>query len=136
MSRSIWRLAASTLDYFHHHDQFDGDTLRRVCLYYLVFLLVDLGSAVLAMGMEGKETWSLVPSLVLQRLGYRQLMYCTVINAIVAAAFGRLVGWGKIERKSTIAVAEPGYKSSHPDEVCPSITPYLNVQRRTRAARL
>jgi hypothetical protein len=56
--------------------------------------------------MEGDETWSLVPSLVLQRLGYRQLMYCTVINAMVAAAFGHLVGWGKLERKSSIAQAQ------------------------------
>ncbi len=109
----IWRLGASAIDYFHHHDQFDGDTLSRVFLYYLVFLVVDLGSAVLALGMEGKESWSLVPSLVLQRLGYRQLMYYTVINAVGAAAFGHLVGWGKVERKSTIALAPGESKLSH-----------------------
>ncbi len=109
----IWRLGASTFDYFHHHDQFDGDTLRGIGVYYLVFLLVDLGSALLALGMEGKESWSVVPSLVLQRLGYRQLMYFTVLKAIVMAAFGHLVGWGKIERKSSIVVAQTECKVSH-----------------------
>ena len=51
----IWRLAASTLDYFHHHDQFDGDTLRRVCLYYLVFLLVDSAARFLPWEWKAKR---------------------------------------------------------------------------------
>jgi len=50
----VWRLAASTLDYVHHYDQFDGDTLRRVCLYYLVFLLARRRCPRLGDGGQGK----------------------------------------------------------------------------------
>jgi len=40
---------------------------------------------------------------VLQRFGYRQVMYWIVLKALGAAALGPLVGWGKLERKSTVA---------------------------------
>ena len=43
-----------------------------------------------------------MPWLVLQRFGYRQLMYYVVIKAGFAALFGPLVGWNKLERKSTV----------------------------------
>ena len=45
---------------------------------------------------------ALLPWLVLQRFGYRQLMYYIVIKAGLAALFGPLVGWNKLERKSTV----------------------------------
>jgi hypothetical protein len=72
----IWQLAVSALKLLEHQDQFDGDALRQTCLYYLAFLVVDLGSAALAFALERREKWSLVPWLVLQRFGYRQLI-CT-----------------------------------------------------------
>jgi cellulose synthase/poly-beta-1,6-N-acetylglucosamine synthase-like glycosyltransferase len=98
----IWQLAISGLKLFEHQDQFDPGALREICLYYLAFLVVDLGSAALAMAMERRERWSLLPWLVLQRFGYRQLMYFIVIKAILTAAVGPFVGWGKLERKSTV----------------------------------
>jgi peptidoglycan/xylan/chitin deacetylase (PgdA/CDA1 family)/GT2 family glycosyltransferase len=101
----FWRLAMSSYDFLQHPDQFDGDTLQKVCLYYLVFLVVDLTSAAIALGMDKKEQWSLVPWLVLQRFGYRQLMYYIVVKAMLAAAIGPLVGWGKLERKATVTQA-------------------------------
>ncbi len=101
----FWRLAMSVYDGVQHPDQFDGDTLQKVCLYYLAFLLIDLLTAAIALGMEKKEHWSLVPWLVLQRVGYRQLMYYVVVKALLTAAVGPLVGWGKLERKSTVPQA-------------------------------
>jgi cellulose synthase/poly-beta-1,6-N-acetylglucosamine synthase-like glycosyltransferase len=99
----IWRIALSSYDVLQHHDQFDADTLQKVCLYYLAFLVIDLASATIAIAMERKEKWSLVPWLVLQRFGYRQLMYYIVVKALFTAALGPVVGWGKLERKSTVA---------------------------------
>jgi cellulose synthase/poly-beta-1,6-N-acetylglucosamine synthase-like glycosyltransferase len=101
----IWQLAISGLKLFEHQDQFDPGDLRKICLYYLAFLIVDLGSAALALAMERRERWSLLPWLMLQRFGYRQLMYVIVIKAALTAAVGPLVGWGKLERKSTVAAA-------------------------------
>jgi cellulose synthase/poly-beta-1,6-N-acetylglucosamine synthase-like glycosyltransferase len=101
----IWRLALSAFDFIEHRDQFDGQTLEKVLLYYLVFLVVDLTSAALALAIERNEQKSLLPWLALQRFGYRQLMYYVVIKAGLAALFGPLVGWNKLERKSTVTVA-------------------------------
>jgi cellulose synthase/poly-beta-1,6-N-acetylglucosamine synthase-like glycosyltransferase/peptidoglycan/xylan/chitin deacetylase (PgdA/CDA1 family) len=98
----IWRLVLSGFDFIQHPDQFDGDTLQKVCLYYLAFLVIDLASAGIALLLEHKEQWRLVPWLVLQRFGYRQLMYYIVVKAMLTASLGPLVGWGKLERKSTV----------------------------------
>jgi len=101
----FWQLAMSTYDVLQHPDQFDGDTLRKVLIYYLAFLLIDLTSAAIALAMDRKAKWSLVPWLVLQRFGYRQLMYYVVVKAVLAAGLGPLVGWGKLERKATVTDA-------------------------------
>jgi cellulose synthase/poly-beta-1,6-N-acetylglucosamine synthase-like glycosyltransferase len=98
----FWRLAVSAFDVLEHQDQFDAQTLQKVLLYYLIFLVIDLGSAAIAFAMERKEKASLLLWLVLQRFGYRQLMYYIVLKAATAALFGPLVGWGKLERKSTV----------------------------------
>jgi hypothetical protein len=52
--------------------------------------------------MEKKEKWSLMWWLVLQRFGYRQLMYYVVIRSVWTAIRGPSVGWGKQERKATV----------------------------------
>src|SRR5262249_46620532 len=95
----IWQLAISGLKLFEHQDQFDPEGFRKIVLYYLAFLVIDLGSAALALVMERKEDKKLLPWLVLQRFGYRQLMYYIVIKAGFVALFGPLVGWNKLERK-------------------------------------
>ena len=98
----IWQISTASLQLLQHQDQYDPDTLRKMVVYYLAFLAIDLGSATLALLMERREKWSLAPLLVLQRFGYRQLMYWVVLRALFTAAIGPLVGWGKLERKSTV----------------------------------
>jgi peptidoglycan-N-acetylglucosamine deacetylase len=98
----LWSLLVSGLDLLEHHDQFDAQTLQ---IYYFAFLVVDLGSAALALVMERNEKKTLLPWLVLQRFGYRQLMYYIVIKASLAALLGPCVGWAKIERKATVGGA-------------------------------
>lgn len=104
----VWQLVISGLKLLEHQDQFDADGLRKTCLYYLAFLVLDLGSAALAFVLERREKWSLVPWLVLQRFGYRQIMYGIVLKALLSAAVGALVGWGKLERKSTVTAGSRG----------------------------
>jgi peptidoglycan-N-acetylglucosamine deacetylase len=100
----IWRLIMSGFDLLEHRDQFDSAILQKVLIYYLIFLAVDLGTAALALAMERREKVTLLPWLPLQRFGYRQLMYYIVVKAGIAALFGPLVRWGKLERKSTVEV--------------------------------
>ena len=68
-------------------------------------MAIDLSAAAIAMAFERKENWGLLWWLVVQRFGYRQLMNYVVAKSVVSALMGRLVGWGKAERKATVMVA-------------------------------
>jgi hypothetical protein len=52
--------------------------------------------------MEPDEERSLTWLIVLQRFAYRQIMYSVVIKSFYAAIRGRVVGWGRLERKATV----------------------------------
>jgi peptidoglycan-N-acetylglucosamine deacetylase len=70
-------------------------------------VLVDLSAAALGMAFERKAPWRSLGWLPVQRFGYRQLMYSVVVKAVVTAVRGPQVGWGKLERRATVAL-DPG----------------------------
>jgi len=76
--------------------------LEKVFAYYAIFLLVDWLAAVLAFLMEPEEDKQLTWLIFLQRFAYRQVMYWVVVQSFAAALSGRLVGWGKLDRKATV----------------------------------
>jgi cellulose synthase/poly-beta-1,6-N-acetylglucosamine synthase-like glycosyltransferase/peptidoglycan/xylan/chitin deacetylase (PgdA/CDA1 family)/spore germination protein YaaH len=76
--------------------------LEQVFVYYAIFLLVDWLAAVLAFLMEADEEKQLTWLIFIQRFAYRQVMYWVVVRSFAAALSGRLVGWGKLERKATV----------------------------------
>ena len=98
----VWQIVATGLDYLQHRGQFNSDNLMRMLVFYAAFMLVDLGASALAFVLEKKERWSLLWWLVLQRFGYRQLMYYVVIRSVWTAIRGPSVGWGRQERKATV----------------------------------
>jgi cellulose synthase/poly-beta-1,6-N-acetylglucosamine synthase-like glycosyltransferase/spore germination protein YaaH/peptidoglycan/xylan/chitin deacetylase (PgdA/CDA1 family) len=69
------------------------------------FLALDWAAATVAFRMEPGEEKRLAWLIALQRFAYRQVMYWVVLRAFVAATRGRLVGWGTLERKGTVAPA-------------------------------
>ncbi len=81
--------------------------LEKVFTYYAIFLLVDWLAAVLAFLMEPEEDKQLTWLIFLQRFAYRQVMYWVVVQSFMAALSGRLVGWGKLDRKATVAIPSP-----------------------------
>jgi cellulose synthase/poly-beta-1,6-N-acetylglucosamine synthase-like glycosyltransferase/peptidoglycan/xylan/chitin deacetylase (PgdA/CDA1 family)/spore germination protein YaaH len=102
----VWQIVATSLDYLQHRGQFDDTNLLRMLAFYAAFMAVDLGASALAFAMEKKEKWSLLWWLVLQRFGYRQLMYYVVVRSVWTAIRGPSVGWGKQERKATVNTSE------------------------------
>jgi cellulose synthase/poly-beta-1,6-N-acetylglucosamine synthase-like glycosyltransferase/peptidoglycan/xylan/chitin deacetylase (PgdA/CDA1 family) len=100
----IWQLFWQWIAYAQHGAEFDNADLVTVGVYYIVFVIVDLAAAVFGFLMEKNERWSLLFWLVLQRFGYRQLMYYVVVRSISAAIRGPFVGWGKLERTGTVKV--------------------------------
>jgi cellulose synthase/poly-beta-1,6-N-acetylglucosamine synthase-like glycosyltransferase/spore germination protein YaaH/peptidoglycan/xylan/chitin deacetylase (PgdA/CDA1 family) len=74
---------------------------RIVLLYYLTFFLVELLTGFLAYGLEGEKPWDLT-LLFFQRIYFRQLMHYVLLKSLIFAMRGRLVGWGKLERRATV----------------------------------
>ena len=98
----IWQLLSQWLAYAQHGAEFSNDNLITVGIYYCVFMVVDLLAALFGFLMERRENWSLLWWLMLQRFGYRQLMYYVVVRSISTALRGVVVGWGKLERTGTV----------------------------------
>ncbi len=101
----VWQLIGEWLNYLQGPNQYTGGNLKIVAIYYCIFMVVDLMAAVMGFAMERREQWSLLWWLVLQRFGYRQLMYYVVLRSIATALRGPFVGWGKLERHGTVKTA-------------------------------
>jgi cellulose synthase/poly-beta-1,6-N-acetylglucosamine synthase-like glycosyltransferase/peptidoglycan/xylan/chitin deacetylase (PgdA/CDA1 family) len=100
----LWSLVTVWLNKVQHGTEYAMQTLEQVLFFYSVFLLVDWLTAVIALWMEeGEERW-LSWLVLLQRFAYRQVMYWVVIRSLVAALRGRVIGWGSLERKATVAM--------------------------------
>jgi cellulose synthase/poly-beta-1,6-N-acetylglucosamine synthase-like glycosyltransferase/peptidoglycan/xylan/chitin deacetylase (PgdA/CDA1 family)/spore germination protein YaaH len=98
----IWQILVALMNYLQHGAEFNSANVQKIAIYYCVFMVVDLLAAMVGFVMEKREQWSLLWWLMLQRFGYRQIMYYVVIRSIFAALRGPSVGWGKLERKGTV----------------------------------
>jgi len=72
-----------------------------VSAFYLGFFVLELLTGLLAYALEGERPWDLV-LLFFQRVYYRELMYYVVAKSLIFAMRGRVVGWGKLERRATV----------------------------------
>ncbi len=100
----VWQLLFQTIAYLEHGAEFTNTNLYTVAIYYVVFTLVDLLAAIFGFAMERRENWSLTWWLILQRFGYRQIMYYVLVRSISTALRGRFVGWSKLERAGTVKI--------------------------------
>jgi cellulose synthase/poly-beta-1,6-N-acetylglucosamine synthase-like glycosyltransferase len=95
---SVW------LTWRTHGESYALVDLEHVMSFYAVFVLTDWLGALIAFAMEPDEERGLSWLIMLQRFAYRQLMYSVVVRSFFAAIRGRVVGWGKLERKATVEV--------------------------------
>jgi peptidoglycan-N-acetylglucosamine deacetylase len=73
----------------------------RIGKYYLIFLLVDLGVAILAFSFE-KEKLSKLIWLIPQRLVWRWLLWFVLFKSFRRAIKGELQHWGVIKRTGNV----------------------------------
>jgi len=73
----------------------------RIGKYYLVFLLVDLGVAILAFSFE-KEKLSKLIWLIPQRLVWRWLLWFVLFKSFRRAIKGELQHWGVLKRTGNV----------------------------------
>ena len=116
----IVQLIAVASDYLQHGSQFDATNLKVTLFYYALFIMVDLATAVVAFGFEKRENWRLLWWLVLQRFGYRQLLYYVLSKSVATAAKGHFVGWGKLDRKATVIAKGMPKRPASPAAVAPA----------------
>ena len=74
---------------------------RIVLAFYLAFFVLELLTGLVAYWLEGEKPWDLA-LLFFQRIYYRELMYYVVAKSLIYAVRGRVVGWGKLERRATV----------------------------------
>jgi cellulose synthase/poly-beta-1,6-N-acetylglucosamine synthase-like glycosyltransferase len=74
---------------------------RVVLAYYLGFFLLEMLTGLAAYALEGEKPRDL-KLLFFQRILYRELMYFVLAKSLLFAMQGRLVGWGKLERRATV----------------------------------
>ncbi len=98
----IWSMIAVAMARVQHGGTYALVTLENVMFFYSIFLLVDWVAAVCGFLLEPDEDLALCWLIPLQRFAYRQVMYIVVVRSFAAAMRGRLVGWGKLERKATV----------------------------------
>ena len=100
----LWSLVTVYLNKVEHGAEYALRSLEQVLFFYTVFVMVDWLASTAALLMEegGAEEKSLAWLVVLQRFAYRQVMYWVVLKSLVAALQGRVIGWGKQERKATV----------------------------------
>ena len=99
----VWTLIDAVLQKLEHPHEYAVTNLKQVLFYYALFLAVDWLAAAFAFLLERREQWSLLWWLFLQRFCYRQVMYYVMVKSVWAGARGIVVGWGKLERKATVA---------------------------------
>lgn len=99
-----WTLISATIAAFEHQQEYAHTpvNLDQVVFYYALFLAIDWFGAFAAFLMEKREDKKLLFWLLLQRFGYRQVMYWVMVKSVFTALRGAVVGWGKLERKATV----------------------------------
>ncbi|MEP6946466.1 MAG: polysaccharide deacetylase family protein [Acidobacteriota bacterium] len=100
----VWTFVSALIGYLEHQHEYatTPTNLNEVFFYYALFLAVDWIGAFTAFLMEKGEQKSLLGWLLIQRFGYRQVMYWVMVKSVYTAIRGAVVGWGKLERKATV----------------------------------
>lgn len=96
----IWKLLSVLTSY--------GETavrdLYEVFAYWFTLQTLELAGVAVALRLDhSKLEWRLVPLLLVQRFGYRQLLAWVAIMTAMSIVKGQLVGWGKLARTGNVA---------------------------------
>lgn len=100
----VWTLVSALVGFMEHQQEYahTPTNLNQVIFYYALFLALDWAGAFAAFLMEKAEQKRLLWWLLIQRFGYRQVMYWVMVKSVFTAIRGAIVGWGKLERKATV----------------------------------
>ncbi|WP_343588526.1 polysaccharide deacetylase family protein [Flavobacterium sp.] len=83
----------------------DSDSLHKILIYYIAFMLVDMLVSVVAFVFEKEKLTKLI-WLIPQRFVYRQLMYVILFKALRKAIKGESQSWGVLTRTGNVATVK------------------------------
>ncbi len=83
----------------------DPDSLHKILIYYIAFMLVDVLVSVVAFVFERERLAKLI-WLIPQRFVYRQLMYVILFKALRKALKGESQSWGVLTRTGNVATVK------------------------------
>ena len=83
----------------------DPDSLHKILIYYIAFMLVDMLVSVIAFIFEKEKLTKLI-WLIPQRFVYRQLMYVILFRALRRAIKGESQSWGVLTRTGNVATVK------------------------------
>lgn len=79
--------------------------LYTVAFMYAFFFVIELIGSAVAFKLD-REDGKMLVWLFWQRFLYRQLMYAVLLKSVKTAISGMRAGWGKLERKGTVEIAD------------------------------
>ncbi|HEX7422008.1 MAG TPA: glycosyltransferase, partial [Thermoanaerobaculia bacterium] len=79
-------------------------SLYMIAFMYAFFFVIELIGAAIAFKLD-REDGRMLMWLFWQRFLYRQLMYAVLLKSVKTAISGMRTGWGKLERKGTVDLA-------------------------------
>lgn len=104
----LWTVLVAVRDMAMHPNEALPPALLTTATYWAYFQLLELATAVVAIVIDRKPgSWRLLPLLLIQRFCYRQLLYVVAVQVTIAALKGRMLGWNKLMRTGSVALASP-----------------------------
>jgi cellulose synthase/poly-beta-1,6-N-acetylglucosamine synthase-like glycosyltransferase len=103
----IWTVSSELVSYLFSLSAapYDPQTSLMLAEYWLMFQTFDLLGGAAALLLNGTSSeWKLMPLLFIQRFCYRQLLYFVVMQTLLTAIKGSLVGWGKLVRTGSVHI--------------------------------
>lgn len=98
----LFALAMEWFNYTSHPQSWTPDSLERLLFFFAVLMLVEILGSVLAFALEHREQWTLVGSVLLQRVLYRHVMAIVMFRTLRKALEGSDFAWGKLDRTATV----------------------------------
>ena len=95
-------IIVTVLQRIQHPESYSNDSVRKIFIYYVLFLSLELLAGLIAFCLERKEDWKLLLWIPAQRFFYRQMLYYSVITSVLAAISGKAIGWNKFARHGTV----------------------------------
>ena len=99
-------IAVTLLQRAQHPESYSNDSVRKIFIYYVFFLGLELITGITAFCLERQEDWRLLLWIPAQRFFYRQILYYSVVRSVLAAIGGKAVGWNKFARSGSVRSGE------------------------------